>query len=150
MWLTLQKRLPTELFRAGCDTVEKANRFLQKYVDRYNELFAVEPMRPESFFIPCDKNLDDILTAQIPRKADSQGCIHFHSYTFAVLAPRVRCRDLVLHISQRGIYAKLDGQFYPVKILDDIVYSDPDERLPQVLVDIIYRYMFADSKTISA
>ena len=150
MWLTLQKRIPTELYRAGCDTVEKANSFLQKYVDRYNSQFGVEPLLPESFFIPCDKNLDDILTAQIPRKADSQGCIRFHSYTFAVLAPRVRCRDLVLHISQRGIYAKLDGQFWPVKIIDDLVYSDPGERLPQVLVDIIYRYMYADSKTISA
>ena len=150
MWLTLQKRIPTELFRAGCDTVDKANLFLKKYVDRFNELFGVEPMRPESFFIPCTQNLDDILAAQVPRRADSNGCISFHSYKFAVLAPRVRCRDLVLHISQRGIYAKLDGKFYPLKLLDDFIYSDPGERLPQVLVDIIYRYMFANAKEISA
>ena len=150
MWLTLQKRLPTELFRAGCDNADKANLFLQKYVDRFNAQFGVEPLRPDSFFIPCEKNLDDVLTAQIPRRADSQGCIRFHSYKFAVLAPRVRCRDLVLHISQRGIYAKLDGQFYPLKLLDDFIYSDPGERLPQVVVDIIYRYMFANAKEISA
>ena len=150
MWLTLQKRIPTELFRAGCDTVESANRFLQKYVDRFNALFGVEPMRPESFFIPCDKNLDDILAAQVPRRADSHGCISFHSYKFAVLAPRIRGRDLMLHISERGIYAKLDGQFYPVRLLDNFIYSDNSERMPQVLIDIIYRYMFADSKTISA
>lgn len=150
MWLTLQKRLPTEFFRAGCKDADSANRFLQKYVDRFNELFSVEPMRPESFFIPCDKNLDDILTAQIPRRTDSNGCIHFHSYKFAVQAQRVRCRDVMLQISERGIYAKLDGMFYPVKLLDDFMYTDNSERMPQVLIDIIYRYMFADSKTISA
>ena len=150
MWLTLQKRLPTELFRAGCDTVEKANRFLIKYVDRFNALFGVEPMRSDSFFIPCDKNLDVILSAQVPRRADSHGCISFHSYKFAVLAPRVRGRDLVLHISERGIYARLDGAFYPVQLLDDYIYSGLGESMPQVLADIIYRYMFADAKVISA
>ena len=150
MWLTLQKRIPTELYRAGCDSVEKANRFLQKYVNNFNALFGVEPMRPESFFIPCDKDLDVILAAQVPRRADSNGCISFHSYKFAVLAPRIRGRDLMLHISERGIYAKLDGQFYPVRLLDNFIYSDSSERMPQVLIDIIYRYMFADSKTISA
>ena len=150
MWLTLQKRIPTELYRAGCDSVEKANRFLQKYINNFNALFGVEPMRPESFFIPCDKDLDVILAAQVPRRADSNGCISFHSYKFAVLAPRIRGRDLMLHISERGIFARVDGAFYPVRLLDNVIYSDSGERVPQVLIDIIYRYMYADSKVISA
>ena len=150
MWLTLQKRIPTELYRAGCDSVEKANRFLQKYINNFNALFGVEPMRPESFFIPCDKDLDVILAAQVPRRADSNGCISFHSYKFAVLAPRIRGRDLMLHISERGIFARVDGAFYPVQLLDNVIYSDSGERVPQALIDIIYRYMYADSKVISA
>ena len=150
MWLTLQKRLPTELFRAGCDTVEKANRFLIKYVDIFNASFGVEPLLPDSFFLPCNKDLDIILTAQVPRRADSRGCISFHSYKFAVLAPRVAGRDLMLHISERGIFARLDGQFYPLQLLDDYIASGLGETMPQVLADIIYRYMFANAKVISA
>ena len=150
MWLTLQKRLPTELFRAGCDTVEKANRFLIKYVDIFNASFGVEPLLPDSFFLPCDKDLDIILTAQVPRRADSRGCISFHSYKFAVLAPRVAGRDLMLHISERGIFARLDGRFYPLQLLDDYIASGLGETMPQVLADIIYRYMFANAKVISA
>ena len=150
LWSTLQKRLPTELYRAGCDTVEKANRFLINYVDNFNNIFGVVPMRPESFFVPFSGNLDFILAAHIPRRTDSRGCISFHSYKFNVLAPRVCCRDILLHISERGLYAYLDGQYYPLELVDDFIYDGLGETMPHVLQDIVYRYMFADSKTVSA
>ena len=151
MWLTLQKRLPTELFRAGCDTPAKANKWLPGYVERFNRQFGVEPMRPDSFFLPCNKNLDEILTAQIPRRTDSRGCISFHSYKFAIDAPRVCCRDVILHISENGLFARFenDSKFYPVRLLEDIT-AVVGERMPQVVTDIIYRYMFANAKEISA
>jgi len=152
MWLTLQQRLPTELFRAGCDTVEKANAFLASWVDKFNARFGVEPMRSDSFFVPCNKNLDVILTAQVPRLTDSRGCISFHSYKFAIDAPRVCCRPVVLHISERGMFARFPGEepFYPVRLLDDCLYSGLGEKMPQVVQDIIYRYMFAYAKEVSA
>lgn len=152
LWSTLQKRLPCELFRAGCDTVEKANKFLQRYVENFNACFAVEPMRPDSFFVPCSQNLDTVLSAQVPRKADSNGCISFHSYKFAVLAPRVACRKLTLHISERGIYARFDNDdnFYNVRLLDDHISYGIGETMPQVVADIINRYMFEYAKEISA
>ena len=150
LWLTLQKRIPTELYINKCDTVEKANRFLISYVDRFNAVFGVEPMRPDSFFIPFSGDLDFILSAQIPRRTDSHGCISFHSYKFNVLAPRVCCRDVMLHISERGIYAFMDGQYYPLQLVEKQLYSGLGETMPQVLQDIIFRYLFADSKIISA
>jgi len=151
MWETLQKRLPTEFYRAGCDTPAKANIFLQKYIDRFNSQFGVNPARPDSFFLPCTQNLDVVLSAQFPRRTDSQGCISFHSYKFAVLAPRARCRSLVLHISERGLFARFpdDNNFYSVKLLDDFITGGLGEKIPQVLEDIIYRYMFAHAKEIS-
>ena len=151
MWLTLQRRLPTELYRAGCDTVEKANAFLEKYVDIFNAQFGVEPMRPDSFFVPCSANLDVVLTAQVPRRTDSHGCISFHSYKFAVEAPRVCCRDVVLHISEHGLFARFnnDERFYPVRLLDTL-RSGLGETMPQVVADIVYRYMYAYAKEISA
>ncbi|MCQ2485811.1 MAG: ISNCY family transposase [Clostridia bacterium] len=152
MWLTLQKRLPTELYIAGCDTVEKANIFLQKYIKNFNDQFGCDPMKPETFFLPCSENLDVVLSAQIPRKADGRGCISFHSYKFAVEAPRVACRNLILHISERGIFARFpgDNKFYNVRLLDDHIFYGLGETMPQVVADIIYRYMYAYAKEVSA
>lgn len=152
LWLTLQKRIPTELFRAGADTVEKANAFLQKYVNAFNSQFGVTPARSDSFFLPCSQNLDVVLSAQFPRRTDSRGCISFHSYKFAVDAPRVCCRNLTLHISEKGIFARFagDSNFYPVRLLDDYICGGLGETIPQVVADIIYRYMFANAKEISA
>ena len=151
LWLTLQRRLPTEFYRAGCDTVQKANAFLERYVDTFNAQFAVEPMRPESFFVPCTANLDVVLTAQITRRTDSRGCISFHSYKFAIDAPRVCCRDVVLHISESGLFARFEGDanFYPVRLLEEL-RCGLGETMPQVVADIIYRYMYAYAKDVSA
>lgn len=152
MWLTLQKRLPTELYRAGANTVEAANIFLQHYVDQFNRQFGVEPMKPDSFFLPCTANLDVVLSAQITRKTDSHGVISFHSYKFAVEAPRTRCRNCVLHISEHGLYARFenDDNFYPVRLLDEHISYGLGETMPQVVADIVYRYMYAYAKEISA
>lgn len=152
MWRTLQSRLPTEFFMAGCDTVEKANIFLKNYVDSFNSQFGVEPMKPHNFFTPCLKNLDDILTAQFTRRTDSHGCISFHSYKFAVEAPRVCCRDLILHVSEHGLFARFpnDPNFYPVRLLDSCLMDGLGETMPHVVADIIYRYMYAYAKEISA
>lgn len=152
MWLTLQKRLPTELFIAGADTVEKANIFLQKYVSAFNAQFGVTPAADDSFFLPCAADLDVVLSAQVPRRTDSQGCISFHSYKFAVMAPRVCCRNCVLHISEHGLFARFagDSNFYPVQLLDDYIGGGLGETMPQVVADIVYRYMYAYAKEISA
>lgn len=152
MWHTLQGRIPTEFFKHGCDTVEKANAYLQRFVDDFNAEFGVDAMKPDNFFIPCSADLDSVLTAQIPRKADGQGCISFHSYKFAVEAPRVRGRNLILHVSEHGLFARFDGDenFYPVRLLDDYLYSGRDEKMPQVVQDIVYRYMYAYAKEVSA
>lgn len=152
MWLTLQKRIPTALFMAGADTVEKANAYLQKYVQIHNARFAVEPRKQADFFVPCTENLDVVLSAQFPRKLDSHGCFSFHSYTFAVDAPRTRCRSMVLHVSEHGLFARFDDdpKFYPVVLQDEYIASGLGEKMPQVVADIIYRYMYAYAKEISA
>jgi hypothetical protein len=68
------------------------------------------------------------------------------------MAPRSCCRNLVLHISEHGLFARFadDNNFYPVKLLDDYISSGLGETMPQVVADIIYRYMFAYAKEISA
>lgn len=153
MWRTLQDRLPTEFYRAGVDTPEKANEFLKSYVKRWNEKFGVEPRKSHNFFLPCSANLDDILAAHIDRRSDSHGCFKFHSYHFAIEgAKRAACRDFVLHVSERGLFARFPGDdnFYTVRLLEEEIRSGLGETMPQVVANIIYRYMFAFAKEISA
>lgn len=66
--------------------------------------------------------------------------------------PRVRCRKLILHVSENGLFARFenDTNFYPVRLLDDFVGSGLGETMPQVVQDIVYRYMYAYAKEISA
>ena len=51
LWETLQSRLPIEFARRGIKTVEAANEFLPKYIDIFNERFALEGDF-ESDFVP--------------------------------------------------------------------------------------------------
>ena len=63
---TLQSRLPPELRLAEIDTLEAANRYLQRaFVPDYNARFAVPAAEAGSAFIPyAGRPLDDILCIQ--------------------------------------------------------------------------------------
>jgi hypothetical protein len=63
LWNTLQDRVKEELRLYGIDSMEKANEFLPKFLERYNKRFAVEPQDPEPAFreLPPDIDLDNIL-----------------------------------------------------------------------------------------
>lgn len=150
MWQTLQGRIPQEFFMNGIDTVEKANAFFPKLIEKFNKQFSVKPKKSDSFFLPCPAELNDILVAQISRKADHNACFSFHSYKFAILnCPRIACRKFTLCICESGIFAKVDGKYYDTKILDDIQNVRGD-TMPKVVENIIYRYMFAFGKERSA
>lgn len=61
---TLQDRLISELKLRNIKTLEKANKYmLEEYMDDHNKRFAVEPMMPQSAFIPfvSKEALDHIL-----------------------------------------------------------------------------------------
>ena len=52
-FLTLQDRLPKEFALAGIDSGAAANLWLaETYIPEYNRLFAIEPERAESAFVP--------------------------------------------------------------------------------------------------
>ena len=55
----------------------------------------------------------------------------------------------ILCINEKGLRARVDGKYYPVAILDDIT-GGIGETMPDVLKDIIYRYMYAFAKELSA
>ncbi len=66
-WGTLQGRLVAELRLETITTVEDANAFLPRFLDRYNERFAVPPSEPE----PAWRSWPEGLTAE------SVFCFHY-------------------------------------------------------------------------
>lgn len=150
MWGTIQKRLPFWLYKQGITTMEGANKAMPRFIEYFNSHFSVEARAPE-IWLPVPDNIDDILCAQIPRFTDTNGCFSFHSYKFAVVGcSRISRKTFLLCISERGIFAKVDGKYYPVKMLDEYIYDVVSNDVPQVLQDIIYRYLYADQKEVSA
>lgn len=148
MWRTLQGQLPQWFKLKGIDTVEKANRALPEYIAWFNEKYGVAPRSEDVFFRVSPENLDDVLCARISRKTNSYGEFSFHSYKWALHAPRFRCLTFELCISERGIFGCVDGKYYPVEILD-VPLDGLGETMPHVLESLIYRYMFAYAKEVS-
>ena len=151
MWKTIQGELPQLFYLNKITSIHQANAWLSNvYIDRFNAQFGKTPYSPDSFFLPCTQKLDDILCCRIARKTDGAGCIHFHSYLFQVQGCwRVRSRPVTLCISERGMFAQFqnDSNYYPLKCLNaDLV---EDVSVPQVVENIIYRYMFAYAKEVS-
>lgn len=150
MWGTIQKRLPFWFKQRGIKTVEEANKALPDFIKYYNNHFARPAKKQDTFWREAPADLDTILCAQIPRHTDTNGCFSFHSYKFAIVGcSRCACKDIVLHISERGIEAKVDNKMYSVRMLD-IIQDVIGDNMPQVLKDICYRYLYADQKQISA
>lgn len=149
MWNTLQGQIPMWLKKHGLDTVEKANAALGEYIEEFNSRYSVEPASFSSFWLESPANLPDVLLCRIPRLTDLSGCFSFHSYKWRIKYPYSSHRKFELCISERGIYAFIDGQYWSVEMLERPL-DGLGETMTQVLKNIVYRYMFAEAKEISA
>lgn len=148
-WQTIQGQLPIWLWLHGARTVDQANAILQEYMDQFNLKYGREPAVDDPFWIDAPENLDDILQCKIPRYTDKAGGFKFHSYHFVLESPRCCHVHFDLCISERGIAGCYDGKYYPVRCLDQPL-AGLGEKMPKVLEDLIYRYLFAYAKEISA
>lgn len=150
MWKTVQGQLPIWLFKNGIDSMEKANAEIYRYIESFNRSYAVKPVDDDSFYIDAPADLADILCAQFPRRADGRGCITFQGTTFfAPNAPDFSRRDVLLCINEQGLFAKYQGKYYPLQPTEDFVRQTVSDKLPEVVINIIYRYMYAFAKEIS-
>ena len=151
MWKTIQGQLPIWLLKNNISTVEQANKELYRYVESFNKNYSVSAVDDEIFYINPPKDLDDILCAQFPRRADKAGCVSFQGTLFhAPTAPDLSRLDIVICINEYGIYAKYLGVYYPLVPIDGYVQQLTHDNMPQVVVNIIYRYLYAYGKEISA
>ncbi len=151
MWKTIQGQLPIWLYKNNVRTVEEANSVIANYVKSFNKNYAVKPSDDENFYIDAPKNLDDILCAQFVRRADGRGCITFQGTTFyAPNAPDFSHCDVLLCINEHGLFAKYQDCYYPLIPTENFVRQVYGENMPQVVVNIIYRYLYAFAKEVSA
>ena len=151
MWRTIQGQLPIWLYKNNVKTVEEANKIIAKYIKSFNDSYAVKAADDDNFYIDAPANLDDILCAQFPRRADGRGCITFQGTTFyAPKAPDFSRRDVLLCINESGLYVKYMGQYYPLIPTENFVRQVYGDTLPQVVINIIYRYLYAYGKEVSA
>ena len=151
MWRTIQGQLPIWLKKNNITTVEQANKEIHRYIESFNNKFAVDAVDDDTFWIDPPADLEDILIAQFPRRADKVGCVSFQGTLFhAPTAPDFSRSDIVVCINEHGIYAKYLGEYYPLVPVEGYVQQLTHDNMPQVVVNIIYRYLYAFGKEISA
>ena len=128
---------------------EEANKFLkEKYIHIFNTEFAIKREK-KSIWRKPPENLKQILCSKFRRRCNSAGIISFQGYRFQVKAPGCSCRDIELCVFRNGIKARMNGTDYDVVLQDDI-QDGIDERMSNATKNIIYQYMYADTKKISA
>lgn len=147
MWRTIQGQLPAFLFRHGAKNMEEANKILHKYMQQFNNNYSVNPISNKKYWMPVPLNLDHILQCRIKRKTNHAGVFSFHAYKFQLDYKYCSYRDMELCISERGISAYIDNQYMPVHIIDDYISAGD---MPHVLEDLIYKYLYAPAKEVSA
>jgi transposase len=86
LWQTLQSRLTIEFKIHGIDNMEKANKFLTKFMIDFKKKFAKTPTSDKSDFLPLPKgiNLDILLTKRVTRKVDAGLVFSLHNNKFRV------------------------------------------------------------------
>lgn len=151
MWKTIQGQLPIWLYKNNITTVEEANIQLPRYIKSFNKKYSVEPAIDDSFYIDAPSDLEDILCAKFPRRADGRGCISFQCSTFfSPTAPDFSRQDVLVCINERGMFVKYLDNYYPLVPVGNIVQEVQGDHVPKVVLNIIYRYLFAFGKEISA
>ncbi len=150
MWRTLQGQLPQWFYSRGIKTVEAANAALSEYIAWFNKKYSIPPAIDDAFYLAPPADLDDILCAQFSRRLDRQGCLVFQSTQFYIPGSDLACVDGLICVSEKGLFFKYKGTYYRLQPLDGHIKSVYGDTLPVVVSDIVYRYLFAFAKEISA
>jgi len=125
LWGTLQDRLVQEFILNGIKDIESANKFMKKYIKKFNRRFSVVP-KGEPVFRKLGKGtgLDYILCSKITRKLDGGSAFSYRRKYFQLIsagkpaATIPRSKISVLTSSRIGIKASYSGKVYSVARLE--------------------------------
>lgn len=150
MWRTLQGQLPQWFYNRGIKTVAEANAALSEYINWFNKKYGIAPAVDDSFWLKAPENLDDILCARFPRRVKSHGLVTFQGTDFYSPEIDLSYVDVEVCISERGLFLLHKNNYYRLVPVGLRVQSTVSKEMPQVVQNIIHRYMFAFAKEISA
>jgi transposase len=144
LWETLQKRLPYIFRYYGIKTIEKANVFLESYIDDFNARFSVAPQLDSLSWKKKPRNINDdyLFSIREPKKLKYDGSFIFHETKFK--CPVLRNKNAEICISEDlGVKCFYSGKFYDV-VLDDTVSDLHGGKLTQVEQDLFSRFFLSD------
>ena len=152
LWETLQSRLPTEFAMRNINDIEQANIFLKKYIHSFNTQFAVRPKESFSAYVPvphtCD--LDRLLCAEYQRVLSSGSTISLNGKTFFIEQNKFKAKTKVtiLLSEKHGLRALINGEFYPINMLDDDKTNSliSNDHMPFVVKELIKNLMLKNAK----
>ncbi|GHU41431.1 hypothetical protein FACS1894111_03720 [Clostridia bacterium] len=127
---TLQSRLPVELKLEGITTIAAANEFLNSYIKKFNQRFALPINHSSSVFEkqPSAEEINLILSVLAPRKVDGGSCIKYHNKYYLP----IDARGLAVHY-RKGTAAiaikAFDGELYCS--INDISYALEEVKIHQ-------------------
>lgn len=87
LWGTLQSRLMVELRLAAISSMDEANEFLPRFIDRYNDQFSVKAADPTPAFIkkPTGNAINNLICLKDERLADRGSAVSFLGKQYQLL-----------------------------------------------------------------
>ena len=117
---TLQSRLPVELKYARITNIEDANKFLNSYIKKFNDQFALQLNTTKSVYEkqPDIEEINHTLTVLSPRKIDSAHCIRFKNKYYLPVSDK-NVKRYFSNKTDCMVIEAFDGSLY-VNILDTL------------------------------
>ena len=118
---TLQSRLPVELKYARINNIEEANEFLNHYIKKFNEQFALQLNTTKSVYEkqPNIEEINQTLAILSPRKIDNAHCIRFKNKYYLPISDRGakfyfgnRTDCMVIEAFDGNLYVNIQDSLY--------------------------------------
>ena len=118
LWNTLHDRLRTEFRVHNITTLEESNKFLEKYIPKYNKKFSIKAENEKSSFMDLPKyiDLDYLLSVKYTRIADVGNSISISGITFIIDTKEIlHKKKIEICISKRiGMKARFNDKWYKI------------------------------------
>lgn len=128
--LTLQDRLVKELRLRGISTIEKANKYLPKFIKKFNLKFAVRPKNPKDAHRPllAAENLEKILVKKHTRILSKNLELQYKNITYQIKTNRPT------YAMRKAKVTILEDRFGKIKIYYQGNHLKPKELSYKILV----------------
>jgi len=143
LWGTLQSRLPIEFKINKIKTIEEANKFLIKYVDRFNKRFSINDENITNVFraLPEDVKIKYILCRKEERTLNVGCTFSLGNKTFKVKTSEIpyNVRIKVLISKKIGIVVEYKGKHYSTELFEDRKIETQYDMMTLLIDDLVMK-----------